>query len=574
MKRMYKIIALFAFCCFCGSQLWAQGVGYNPINNSFLNVATSAAISGSNTATYDFYFDFYKAGVTDAGGQGAGVVAVAKLRTQSINRDGTFSNATVVYQTINATYVGDSGNNDRYKAVLPTGLPNGRYSWECEVTHGGTTYYSWSYGTNTGNSLQYFTVGSAGIFRSMLITDFGSGNVYRDLLKFQPGNTDLPALLSGPNSGGFCSSSVFKIGGEVNTYKNNWFGSSNVTANRMYYRLTAISASGSAPACLNVPGVWNNFTMPFRDDCPYSGGSTPTYINTFAGLGGSCQIDDANKVDQRWDRRGSGNAMVDVLPAAAAACTVNSTTGAITYRLEIYTETDITVTGTNYIMRNPLAANTYYTTTFTVNGLETTSVNGFPASTNGGCFFSPLPIQLTTFAAKADHHDILLNWKTATERNSHLFAIERSADANHWHEIGAVAAKGYSDNSEAYSFVDANPYASINYYRLRKIDRDGQFQYSAVASAIVQKAHSLHLYPNPVTAQLTVELGIAEKGTQEATFGIYNIQGVLARQWAQTLEVGNNRVNKDLSDLAAGIYILRITDAQGSPLQESRFVKK
>ncbi len=566
-KNLLLAIGLLLF----SQAAFSQGVGYNPFNNSFQNLASNAPLGGSTTATFDVFFDFYKAGVTDAAGQGAGVVAVIKLRTQSTSRDATFSNATVVYQTITATYNNDSGSNDRYKATLPAGLPNGRYSWECEATHGGVTYKSWDYVTKTGNSLQYFTVGSAGIFRSMVIMDFGSGNTYYDLLKFQPGNTDLPALLTGPNAGGFCSSSMFKIGAEDNTYKNDWFGASNVTGNRMFYRLTAISAAGAAPACLNMPGAWNNFTLPFRDDCPYSSGTMPTYINTFAGLGGSCQIDNGAKVDQRWDRRGGANAMIDVLPAAAAACVVNSSTGAITYRIELYTETDITVGGTNYIMRDPLAASTYYSTTFTVNGLATASSNGFPGGI--GCSFSPLPIELVDFSARPSQNTIAVDWKSLSEKNSSYFTVERSADGKNWREIGSVTAKGKSEKVQNYALTDSNPYVGINYYRLRIVDLDGNFQYSAVATARMDKGSSLHLYPNPVSAQLTVEMGVGEAATN-ATFSIYNVQGVLVQQWEQALEAGNNRVEKDLTNLATGVYFLRATDAEGNSIQEARFVKK
>lgn len=571
MKKTITLAFLLTFYLFLSSQqLFSQGIGYNPYNGSFLNLASSAAVGGSSTGTFDVYFDFYKAGVTDAGGQGSGVSVVVKLRTQSADRDATYSSATAVFQTITAVYSNDSGSNDRYKATLPVGLPNGRYTWECEATHGGVTYKSWDYTTHTGSSLQYFTVGSTGIYRSMLITDFGSGNTYYDLLKFQPGNADLPTQLSGPNTGGFCSGSTFKIGAEINTYKNDWFGAGDVTGNRLYFRITAISASGTA-SCLNMPGSWNSFYLPYRDDCQYSSGTNPTYINTFAS-GGSCQIDNASKIDQRWDRRGGANSMVDILPAASAVCPVTPITGAITYKIEFYSETDIVAGGGNFVTRNPLAANTYYATNFIVNGLAITASNGFDAG--GGCAAAVLPIQLLDFSARSKNNSIVLNWSTASEKNSSHFAIEHSTNGYDWHEITSVSAHKNSNTVQKYSTTDKNPYSEINYYRLREVDFDGSFTYSHTVTAYIEKANSLHLYPNPAGENITLELGTSDISESTFEFSLYDVRGAIVQQWQQNIESKNSRIERNISELNTGLYFLRIKNTNGTSVQESHFVKR
>ncbi len=568
MKKTTTLSIFLSFLLlFTSKTLFSQGVGYSPDNSYFLNLASSAASGGVSTATRDVYFDFYKSGVTDFSGQGPGVTVVIKLRTESDTRDATYAAASSVYQTITAVYASDDGNNDRYKATLPIGLPNGRYTWECEATHGGVTYKSWDYTTKTGNSLQYFTVGGAGIYRSMLITDVGSGNTYYDLLKFQPGNLDLPAQLAGPNNGGFCSSGTLNIGAEINTYKNNWYGGTDVSANRMFYRVTAISAKGTS-SNLNTPGAWNSFTLPYRDNCQ---GSNFTYVSTFA-MGGSCQIDDAAKIDQRWDRRGSGNAMANVLPAASTVCPVTAATGAVTYKLEVYTETDVYANSGNSTTRNPLATNAYYSTLFEVNGLATTASNGYQAG--DGCALTLLPIKLIDFTAQAQKDNIAIKWTTASEKNADQFKVERSPNGKDWHEIMVVSAHNNSDIEQKYNVLDRNPYADMNYYRLREVDFDGSYTYSNVVTARFGKSNSLHLFPNPVGEQLTLELGLSEVSDSDYVFSIYDIQGKTVQQWTQNLADKNNHIERNIGNISPGLYFLKVQNQDGTSVQESHFVKK
>jgi len=49
------------------------------------------------------------------------------------------------------------------------------------------------------------------------------------------------------------------------------------------------------------------------------------------------------------------------------------------------------------------------------------------------------------------------------------------------------------------NYIDKNPYARINYYRLKQIDFDGMFEYSDVVSVDYQNGDKsdFYFYPNP-----------------------------------------------------------------------------
>lgn len=72
--------------------------------------------------------------------------------------------------------------------------------------------------------------------------------------------------------------------------------------------------------------------------------------------------------------------------------------------------------------------------------------------------------------------------------------MERSIDGLLFEKMGFVSGKGSPGND--YSFQDNIPRAGINYYRLRQIDNDGQFEYSGII-AINNDSGIFAIYPNP-----------------------------------------------------------------------------
>ena len=91
----------------------------------------------------------------------------------------------------------------------------------------------------------------------------------------------------------------------------------------------------------------------------------------------------------------------------------------------------------------------------------------------------PLPLTLLEFNARQVHNKTALSWQTATEVNTALFEIERSASSE-FIKIGEVKAMNQAGQHN-YSVYDEQPLQGSNYYRLRMVDIDGSFTYSKVA---------------------------------------------------------------------------------------------
>lgn len=93
--------------------------------------------------------------------------------------------------------------------------------------------------------------------------------------------------------------------------------------------------------------------------------------------------------------------------------------------------------------------------------------------------------QVTRYLYGSNKAAGIITWETASESNSSHFIIERASGTPYTYTpIGTVSTKAPGGNSSStlyYKFVDCAPYNGYNYYRLKMIDLDGSYKYSAIA---------------------------------------------------------------------------------------------
>ena len=567
------LLSIFLLDVFFSS---SQGVGYNPFPSTYSYINSNGPL-GSNysTGTFDLYFDVYIAGVTDNPGQGAGVTASVIIRKDTSLTDPAYGNATVAFAQFTAAYSGDNGSNDRYKVTIPAGIPNGRYSWESIAVYNSTTYLGWDYNSLSCPTcnLNYLTVGPTGIFRSMIIiNNNGLGNTYYDMRKFQPGNTTLPAQITGSLGSGFCSSNTLTISGaEMNVFKNTQTGYSptNVSATRIYYRVTAISATGTAPACLNVSPAWQSFDLNFRDNCPsgYPGNNS----NKFTG-GGSCQnqyVDNSN-TDQRWDNTGAN---INLLALASSVCMPSVATGPITYRLDIYTEADVYTNppNTTVTARDPVTPGQYYATTFAVTGLATTSQNGFNAGP--GCTNILPAVSVVSFAGVRNNKDAILSWQV---QNAGInYELQRSLNRIGFTTIYKVNDNFSNGRLNNYYYTDERIFSSGSseyFYRLKINKSSGEASYSAIVRLTCKSTIGISaIQPNPFSDKLEFLLNLTAK--DKLTIRLYDSWGRRIISQTNNYNTGIHTVQlNNLHSLNKGIYFIEIGNESGGTLYNEKLL--
>jgi hypothetical protein len=188
---------------------------------------------------------------------------------------------------------------------------------------------------------------------------------------------------------------------------------------------------------------------------------------------------------------------------------------------------------------------------------------------------TPLPVVLTSFAGQAASTGNQLKWSTAQEVKSARFVVEASADGSTFAAIGELAAAGNSSTVRNYEYLDASATAlnaSRRYYRLRQVDLDGTTAYSPVvtltrvAAGPATAPKSLDAYPNPFAETFTVALpGAAEPQAVALTLSTLAGRPVYATKL--TLGAAPQALNA-LPELAAGVYVLRLTTAAGTLTQK------
>lgn len=167
-----------------------------------------------------------------------------------------------------------------------------------------------------------------------------------------------------------------------------------------------------------------------------------------------------------------------------------------------------------------------------------------------------LPVELASFTANSSKEGIRLYWQTLSEINNSHFEIQHSLDGKIFNTIGQVEGQGTTTMLNVYTFLDDNPSAGTNYYRLKQVDFDGKFEYSPIVSVNIETQFGkAKLFPNPTSGMLNVELPRNWQG--ETTIEIYDVAGRLVHS-----KVSNEIQNvMNLNDLHNGQYILRLMNA-------------
>ncbi len=170
-----------------------------------------------------------------------------------------------------------------------------------------------------------------------------------------------------------------------------------------------------------------------------------------------------------------------------------------------------------------------------------------------------LPIELSSFEATLAGHTVLLSWETLSETNNRGFSIEKSTNGKDWTTLGWVDGSDTDRTANQYEFTDYTPASKANYYRLKQIDFDGQFEYSPVVNAYMPVVPTTYVYPNPVKDVIYIG-GVT--GDETPISSIYNALG------QKVFQANTNEIL--VSQLPTGIYTIHIQ--LNGEIQRERFI--
>jgi len=164
-----------------------------------------------------------------------------------------------------------------------------------------------------------------------------------------------------------------------------------------------------------------------------------------------------------------------------------------------------------------------------------------------------LPVQLISFDLHTKGNKVNINWSTASEQNSAVFIVERSADGKNFEAIATVNAAGNTNEKQFYSYEDNKPIAGTGYYRLVQYDKDGKYKLydiKAVEFDFLNKDFIIINTAEPSGLSFKLNSDIASRA--EAVLS--GIQGNKILSQTINIEAGEHIYNLNNLSLAPGVY--------------------
>lgn len=99
-----------------------------------------------------------------------------------------------------------------------------------------------------------------------------------------------------------------------------------------------------------------------------------------------------------------------------------------------------------------------------------------------GINVAPLPVELVSFFVKKMNNGNLVKFEVAAQLDNNYYELERSEDTQYWSSFAHINGAGTTSQQSQYSFLDTEFRNTINYYRLKQVDFNGNVHYSEMVA--------------------------------------------------------------------------------------------
>jgi len=162
---------------------------------------------------------------------------------------------------------------------------------------------------------------------------------------------------------------------------------------------------------------------------------------------------------------------------------------------------------------------------------------------------SVVPVTLRSFSVLNNDHKINIKWESEDEINFEKYELQKSYDGKTFDLLHSVEGNRSTNGVSQYNFEYNEQRRGTIYYRLKMIDRDGQFKFSDLRS-IQNKSEGTIIYPNPASDILYVS---QESSSEDIHYFLFDIYGKKVQEGILTDQI-------DLQNLAAGSYSLHLPE--------------
>ncbi|MCI5054635.1 MAG: T9SS type A sorting domain-containing protein, partial [Flavobacteriales bacterium] len=191
---------------------------------------------------------------------------------------------------------------------------------------------------------------------------------------------------------------------------------------------------------------------------------------------------------------------------------------------------------------------------------------------------NPLPVELVAFDVQLfNDNNALITWTTASESNTDYFTIEKTTDFQETLSIDTVKAQGNSSVFVEYKTKDFDLTQNTCYYRLKMVDKNGEYNHSSWASVTVSNTSNDNItftvFPNPLQeGPITVHSNAFDN--KEVLIVVQDVSGkeYFSKVYMQNHSEEINIAIDPRQKLSPGIYI--ITGTSDNAIMRQRVVVK
>ncbi len=173
---------------------------------------------------------------------------------------------------------------------------------------------------------------------------------------------------------------------------------------------------------------------------------------------------------------------------------------------------------------------------------------------------SALPVEWLSFSGSVKQQDALLQWATTSEKNNSHFVVQRKKETE-TDFVDLVQVPASKNNTNNYNFTDEGIFSATTmaYYRIKQIDFSGETAFSETITLHADKNRTplsvISVFPNPARLSTTVSAD-----EQINSIRLFDCNGKLV---FEKNNINNNKTDIDLTNIKAGIYLLRMNNREG-----------
>lgn len=184
---------------------------------------------------------------------------------------------------------------------------------------------------------------------------------------------------------------------------------------------------------------------------------------------------------------------------------------------------------------------------------------------------APLPVKFSSVRAYQKAPSIAVEWTTQTEGSVDRYEVEKSADGRTFAKTGGVKGKGGS-GANVYDWLDGQPFAGNNYYRIKAVEAGGSAEYSKVVKVNLSgNGSGLTVYPTPFSDNGFV-LGL--NNLPKGKYGLTLTNAVGQQVWKGSFDHSGGSATQTIElplGIAKGGYQLEVS---GNGIRQSKPVIK